>query len=86
MRFFRTRIYGWTRNKALSVVASLLVRYFLKTATEENLQLSTESAADSYLQVVLWVPVRVEDDAGVCCCEVDSQPTGSRTQKENKAV
>lgn len=38
-----------------------------------------------YLQVVLWVPVRVKDDAGVCCCEVDPQATSSRTQKENKA-
>lgn len=40
----------------------------------------------SYLQVVLWVPVRVKDNAGVCCCEVDSQATSSCAQEENEAV
>lgn len=39
----------------------------------------------SYLQVVLRVPVRVKDDACVCCCEVDSQATSSCAQKENEA-
>lgn len=39
-----------------------------------------------YLQVILRVPVRVEDDAGVCSCEVDPQASSSRTQEENKAV
>lgn len=40
----------------------------------------------SYLQVVLWVPVRVKDDAGVCCCEVDSQASSSCAQEENETV
>lgn len=38
-----------------------------------------------YLQVVLWVPVRVKDDAGVGCCKVDPKATSSGTQKENEA-
>lgn len=38
-----------------------------------------------YLQVVLRVPVRVKDDAGVSCREVDPQPTSSGTQEENEA-
>lgn len=39
-----------------------------------------------YLQVVLWVPVRVKDDACVCCCKIDTQTTSSGTQEENKAL
>lgn len=39
----------------------------------------------SYLQVVLWVPVRVKDDTGVCSCEVDPQATSSGAQEENEA-
>lgn len=38
-----------------------------------------------YLQVVLWVPVRVKDDAGVSCREVDPQATSPGTQEENEA-
>lgn len=40
----------------------------------------------AHLQVVLGVPVRVEDDAGVCRRQVDPQPTGSGAQQENEAV
>ena len=39
----------------------------------------------AYLQVILRVPVRVKDDAGVCGCEVDPQATSSRTQEENES-
>lgn len=39
-----------------------------------------------YLQVVLWVPVGVKDDACVCSCEVDAQTTSSGAQKENKSL
>ena len=39
-----------------------------------------------YLQVVLGVPVGVEDDAGVRGGEVDSQPPRPRAQQEHKAV
>lgn len=39
----------------------------------------------TYLQVVLRVPVRVKDDAGVCGCEVDPQAASSRAQEENEA-
>lgn len=42
--------------------------------------------AVSHLQVILWVPVRVKDDAGVCCCKVDPQATSSGTQKENETL
>ena len=40
----------------------------------------------SYLQVVLGVPVRVEDDAGVGGREVDAQPARPRAQQEHEAV
>lgn len=40
----------------------------------------------SDLQVVLGVPVRVEDDACVGGCEVDAQPSGPGTQQEDEAV
>ena len=39
-----------------------------------------------YLQVVLRVPVRVEDDAGVGGGEVDAQAPGARAQQEDEAV
>lgn len=40
----------------------------------------------SHLQVILRVPVRVKDNAGVRRREVDSQAAGSRAQKEHEAV
>jgi len=43
-------------------------------------------SVNPYLQVVLRVPVRVEDDAGVCRREVDAQAAGPRAQKENEAL
>lgn len=39
-----------------------------------------------YLEVVLWVPVRVEDDAGVSSRQVDAQAARPRAQQEDKAV
>lgn len=33
-----------------------------------------------YLQIILRVPVRVKDDAGVCGSQVDAETTGSRAQ------
>lgn len=39
-----------------------------------------------YLEVVLGVPVRVEDDAGVSSCQVDAQPTCPCAQQEDKAI
>ena len=46
----------------------------------------TRCGGSPYLQVVLRVPVRVEDDAGVGGGEVDAQATGPRTQQEDEAV
>lgn len=40
----------------------------------------------SYLQVVLRVPVGVEDDAGICCRQVNAESSSSRTQQEDKTV
>lgn len=39
-----------------------------------------------YLQVILRVPVRVKDDASVCCSQVDAESSSSRTQQEDKTV
>lgn len=39
-----------------------------------------------YLQVVLWVPVRIKDDAGVGSSEVDAQPARPRAQEKDEAV
>lgn len=39
-----------------------------------------------YLQVVLWVPVRVKDDTGVGSCEVNSEPTCSCAQQEDESI
>lgn len=44
------------------------------------------STSRTDLQIVLWVPVGVEDDAGVCCCEVYAETTSAGTQEEHKAV
>jgi hypothetical protein len=38
------------------------------------------------LQVVLRVPVRVEDDDGVGCGQVDAQPARPRGQQEGKVA
>lgn len=40
----------------------------------------------THLQVILRVPVRVEDDTGVGRSQVDSESSGTSTQKEDKAV
>lgn len=39
-----------------------------------------------HLQVILGVPVGVEDDAGVGSCEVDAQPTCPCAQEKHKAI
>lgn len=39
-----------------------------------------------YLQVVLWVPVRIEDDAGVGSSQVDAQPACPCAQEKDKAI
>lgn len=39
-----------------------------------------------YLQVILRVPVRVKDDAGIGSSEVNAQASCSRAQQEDKAV
>lgn len=39
-----------------------------------------------YLQVVLGVPVWVEDNAGICCRQVDAQSSSSRTQQEDESI
>lgn len=46
----------------------------------------TRECVLTHLQVVLWVPVRVEDDAGVGGGQVDAQPPGPSAQQEDKAV
>jgi len=43
-------------------------------------------ASAAHLQVVLGVPVRVEDDAGVGGRQVDAQPPRPRAQQEHEAV
>lgn len=40
----------------------------------------------AHLQVILRVPVRVEDDAGVCSRQVDPQTSCSGAQQEHEAV
>lgn len=47
---------------------------------------TTHLSLCTHLQVVLWVPVWVEDDAGVGRRQVDAQASGSGAQQENKAV
>lgn len=44
------------------------------------------SQLSAHLQVILGVPVRVEDDAGICSRQVDSQTSSSGAQQENEAV
>lgn len=39
-----------------------------------------------YLQVILWVPVRIKYDAGISSCEIDPQASRSGAQKKDKAV
>ena len=39
-----------------------------------------------YLEIVLGIPVRVEDDYCVCCSEIDSETSSSSTEKEDEAV
>lgn len=40
----------------------------------------------AHLQIILGVPVRVEDDAGICSRQVDSQTSCSGAQQKNEAV
>lgn len=40
----------------------------------------------AHLQVVLRVPVRVKDDAGICSRQVDSQTSCPGAQQKHKAV
>ena len=44
------------------------------------------TGAEPDLQVVLGVPVGVEDDAGVGGGEVDAQPAGAGAEQEDEAV
>lgn len=39
-----------------------------------------------YLEVVLWVPVRIKDDASVSSGKVDAQPTCPRAQEKDEAI
>lgn len=39
-----------------------------------------------YLEVVLWVPVRIKDDAGVSSGQVDAQPACPRAQEKDEAI
>lgn len=39
-----------------------------------------------YLEIILRIPVGVKNDACICCRQVDAKPSGSCTQKEDKAV
>lgn len=39
-----------------------------------------------YLQVILWVPVGIKDDAGVGSGQVDAQPTCPCAQEKDKAI
>lgn len=39
-----------------------------------------------HLQVILWVPVGVEDDTGVSSGQVDAQPACPRAQEKDKAI
>ncbi len=43
-------------------------------------------ATDTYLQVLVRVPVRVIDDDGVGGCEVDAQAARARGQQEAEGV
>lgn len=36
----------------------------------------------TYLNIVLRIPITVEDDNSVSCCEVDANATGSCGQQE----
>lgn len=39
-----------------------------------------------YLQVVLGIPVRIKNDAGICCSQVDAQASGPGAEEEDEAI
>lgn len=39
-----------------------------------------------YLQVILGIPVRIKNDAGVCCSEVDAQAPSPGAEQEDEAI
>ena len=48
--------------------------------------LCNQGQVQGYLQVVLGVPVRIEDDAGVGGRQVDAQTSGSGAEQEDESV
>lgn len=39
-----------------------------------------------YLQVILGIPVRIKNDAGVCCSQVDAQAPSPGAEEEDEAI
>ena len=64
----------------------MITTYDERPVVEARGQRSEVRGQTAYLQVVLGVPVRVEDDAGVGGGEVDAQPPRPRAQQEHEAV
>ncbi len=50
----------------------------------DSLSLPNAMGSGHGLQVVLWIPVAVEDDDRVCSGQIDAQPTGPGGQQEGK--
>lgn len=44
------------------------------------------SGVGVYLEVILGIPVRVKDNAGICCSQVDAESSSSRAQQEDKTI
>lgn len=41
---------------------------------------------DPHLKIILWVPVRVENDTGVSSSQINAQTSSPRTKQEDKPV
>lgn len=67
---------------------TVLQRVYMSTISWRcaGIFIAAKARCGSYLQVVLRVPVGVEDDAGVCRSQVDAESSGSCAQQEDKAV
>jgi len=42
----------------------------------------TSDACKLYLNVIMWIPVGIIDDDGVCSCQIDAKTTSTRRQQE----
>lgn len=49
-----------------------------------SLTKSSFSCPSLYLNIILWIPVTIKDNDGICTCKVQAQASGPCAQQEGK--